>query len=133
MKRVLLGLCVAVVPVLMVVPGCGVLDPDDNFVIRVDSISAPSNVQAGESWNVRFHGTIGSSRCYQLEGVERSASAQELTIRFHGKKLGGFRDCAQEFALLEHQETVSPPVHDPFTITARQPSGSPLTRVVRVR
>lgn len=134
MKRVaLFGFCVVFVPVILAVHGCSVLDPDDEFVIRVDSISAPASVEPGEPLNVRFHGIIGSNLCYRLDRVERSATAEQLSIRFHGKKRGGFRDCAQQPAVLEHEETISPPLQDPFTITVRQPSGAPLTRVVAIQ
>jgi hypothetical protein len=134
MKRLrLFGLCVVFVPVIGATHGCGVLDPDDRFVIRVDSISAPSSVEPGQPLNITFHGTIGNNLCYRLERVERSTTSQQLSIRFHGIKRGGFRDCAQQPAVLEHEETMAPPLHDPFTITARQPSGAPLTRVVRIQ
>lgn len=99
--------------------------------MRVDSISAPVSVAAGQSFVIGFSGKVGSDQCSRLARIDRNRSGGALEITFHGERMEGV-DCAQMPVLLEHQEAIAPPVQDPFRITVLQPDGNLLERVVRV-
>lgn len=113
-----------------VTTGCDVLGSEHTYVIRVDSITAPTAISAGEALEVQFHGWVGSDGCSRLSEVEKRTTTRLLEVRFHGVRRGGH--CTQMPVPLEHPETISPPLGDPFTIRVLQPSGVPLEQAVRV-
>jgi hypothetical protein len=111
--------------------GCDILGfGDESFVVRVDSISAPAEVDAGTALEVQFHGYVGPDGCSSLSRVEKRVAPQLLEIRFHGVRRSG--NCTQMPVPLEHTERAEPPLSDPFTIRVLQPDGASLERVVRV-
>lgn len=104
----------------------------ERFTIAVDSMSAPESVAAGDTLVARFRGWIGPDLCSRLDRVERDRVPHQITFRFRGaRRVEG--DCAQMPALLDHAETIAPPLEDPFTIRVLQPEGTSLEREVRVR
>ena len=104
----------------------------ERFIIAVDSLSAPESVATGDTLVARFWGRIGPDLCSRLDRVDRGRGPHLVTLRFHGvRREEG--DCAQMLALLDHEETVAPPLYDPFTIRVLQPDGTSLEKEVRVR
>lgn len=122
------------VPLLIVAgtmtTACDVLASEHTYVIRVDSITAPTAIGAAEPLEVQLHGWVGSDGCSRLSDVEKRTTTQLLEVRFHGVRRRG--DCTQMPVLLEHTETLSPPFGDLFTIRVLQPSGVPMEHTVRV-
>lgn len=111
--------------------GCDwIVSGTEDFTIRVDSISAPAAISTVDTLAVRFFGTVGSSRCHQLERVEKHVDPAGMQLRFHGEWRNGY--CGQMPVSFEHEELVPPPLEGLFTIRVLQPSGPPLERVVRV-
>jgi hypothetical protein len=110
---------------------CGLFTSPTEFIIRVDSMVAPPETGSTQTMAVRFFGWVGSDGCSRLTRVERQKNAASLTVRFHGERVGG--NCTQMPVPLDHEEQVTPPLQDPFTIIVQQPSGADLTRTVRVR
>jgi hypothetical protein len=124
----------SVLPIaLLALAACNPFGPNiDEFVIRVDSISAPSTAVSTEPLTVTFHGGIGPDLCSSLKRVERTAGPRLLEVRFHGQRDARGRLCLQQPSILEHEETVAPPLEDPFTIRVLEPDGDTLEKVVRI-
>ena len=110
---------------------CGILSPEERFIIRVDSIAAPDTIGLGDTLNLEFFGTIGPNGCYKLGSVDRHVTSGTLGITFHGKQVDG--NCTQMFQLLDYPEEIAPPLMDPFVITVEEPNGNPLVKTVRIR
>ena len=113
------------------ISGCdGILSRQQDFTISVDSISTTAATGPEDTLVVRFHGTVGSSRCYQLNRVDKHVDPAGIQLRFRGV----YRNvhCGQMPVPLEHEERVPPPRESQFTITVIQPEGPPLQEVVVV-
>lgn len=111
--------------------GCdSLLFPTEEYIIEVDSLSAPAALAATDTLTMQFYGTVGSSGCYRLVRVERQVASGGMELRFHGERKWG--DCFQMPVALEHEVRVPPPLQHPFTIKVMQPSGPPLEQVVRI-
>ncbi len=103
----------------------------DHYTIRVDSIVAPYAVAATDTLRVRFHGWVGRNGCWRVESVEKQLRADALEVLFrgeHDEPQGSI--CIDMPVYLDHAEAVPPPIRTPFTITAHEPDGSTLQRVV---
>jgi hypothetical protein len=111
--------------------GCDILGfGNETFGVRVDSIVAPAAIDGSTPLEVQFHGWVGSDGCSTLSRIEKRATPQLLEVSFHGVRRTGY--CTQMPVLLEHTESVSPPLSDPFTIRVLQPNGALLEQAVRV-
>ncbi len=119
------------VVVLLTMTGCDPFGGADEFLIQVDSITGPASVSSTETLTVRFYGFLGPSGCHVLDHVDRNRTPDALELIFHGEDRGG--TCTQALVFLDHQEEIAPPFQDPFIILVRQPDGSVLEKVVRVR
>ena len=127
MARVLLTTLTGVV-----VAGCDSLFGPDRreFVIAIDSISAPGAVSGGAPWQVLFYGPIGPNTCHSFKEfkVMRSASSADVTVI--GQSVDG--TCGQMPQFLDGMAlTIEPPVSDPFTLRVHQPNRSVLPTLVR--
>jgi hypothetical protein len=110
--------------------GCNVLGSDTTeFTVRVDSITIPSVVSPDETLSVGFWGNLGPDLCSRLARIESGRGPGVLEIKFRGERVED-RQCSQMPAKLEHEERLTPPFEDPFTIRVLQPVGSPLEKVV---
>ncbi len=113
------------------ITGCASLfSSDKEAIVLVDSITAPASIAQDERLTARFWGMVGPDGCWRLSDVERQATLDSLVIRFHAKYKDG--PCTQMPVQLDYGDEVLPPLHDPFTIIARQPSGPSLRKTVRV-
>jgi hypothetical protein len=107
-----------------------VFSPKTEFTVRVDSVSAPASIGPADTLVARFFGMVGSDRCSRITHVEREADSSGLVIQFHGERIE--RNCGQMPVFLEHEERITPPLNDPYTIRVVQPAGPPLEVLVRV-
>lgn len=55
------------------------------FLIKVDSIQLPENVNVNESFDIAFFGNIGTNGCYQFSEFKSSEAENEITIEAWGK------------------------------------------------
>src|SRR4051812_13920859 len=79
---------------LAILVSCNPFAPDEkDFVIQVDSVSAPATVPGGAAFQVKFYGYVGSSGCYNFKEfkVTQSAGSADITV------IGHFKDglCSQ--------------------------------------
>jgi hypothetical protein len=102
------------------------------YVIKVDSISAPASVGYAEPFTVTFHGTVGGSSCYSLRRVEREYSAGAVDFVFIGERCTSGNGRLLVVAL-NQPELVRISRLGPVTIRVRQPDGSILTEDLVVR
>ncbi len=109
----------------------GLFQRTDRYTIRVDSISAPASVASSDTLFVRFFGFVGPSGCWWLESVDRRVTTSSLDVTFRGAHRNV--TCTQAVVYLDRRDTVPPPLAGPFTITAHQPNGSVVKRVVAVQ
>lgn len=117
----------------LVLAACNLTGPDtQQFTIRVDSVSAPGAISAGEMLRVVYRGWIGPNGCYRLAAVGRHVRSNGVEVGFIGERTTGAGDCTQMPVVLEHADSFAPPLQDPFTITVRQPGGARLEKVVRI-
>lgn len=113
--------------------GCDLVGPDTTaFIIRVDSMSALDSIAATDTLTVRFWGKIGGNGCSWLDRVETARSQGLLEITFHGRRRQRGL-CTQMPTVLKHDETIRPPMQDPFAIRVMQPDGTTLVKSVRIR
>jgi hypothetical protein len=113
--------------------GCGGagLGPTE-FIVRVDSISAPDAIAATDTLIVRFWGRLGPDGCSRLDEFDTGRAPGVFEITFHGERLERGQ-CTDMPVALIHDETILPPMQDPFTIRVRQPDGTTLNKSVRIR
>jgi hypothetical protein len=75
--------------------GCDVAGPEDEFLLRLDSIVAPSTVTATDSLVVTFVGYRSSPDCpHELQG-QSFRNSQELTIWRSGAFRSGSDECRE--------------------------------------
>ncbi|HYU37693.1 MAG TPA: hypothetical protein VEL29_07125 [Gemmatimonadales bacterium] len=115
--------------------GCGLFGPAaEQFLIRVDSIAAPSFLAASDTLTARFYGGIGPDGCWALARVDKQMTPASLDVTFQGEhQVRSGYDCTASPVALHHAEAVAPPLGTPFTITVHQPDGSLLRRFVSVQ
>ncbi len=122
---------VAALLVLLASSGCDIFGlGTQKFMIRVDSISAPSTIGPNETLTIRFWGWVGPSGCYHLVRAPSGRMPNLFEIRFHGEYKNAL--CTQDPIPLEYDVELSPPFQDPFTIRALQPPDPPLEKIVRI-
>src|SRR4051812_14821625 len=117
---------------VLLASSCNLLGPSvDHFIIRVDQIDAPSSVTPDATLNIRFHGWIGPDGCWSLAAVDLQVTPARLDVTFRGEhKTGSGFECTTLAVALDHEESVTPPLQTPFTITVHQPDGSTLQKIV---
>lgn len=116
---------------ICIASACGILDSGpESFVVRVDSIVAPTIVKPDAPFTVTFFGLVGPNGCYSLVDVATTRTPGSLLIQFNGEKVD--RVCGQEPVPLDHTLDLLPPFVDPFVIRVTQPSGPALEKSVRV-
>ena len=114
--------------------GCEVLGigGKERFIVRIDSIVAPTEVAANTPFTVGFFGGIGPDGCSQLRNIDSSRTSEMLDMQFNGVRDVGGGGCPQMPTYLEHVTTLYPPFADSFIIRARQPSGRVFEHAVRI-
>lgn len=116
----------------IVVGACDVFGVgSERFLVRVDSVSAPAMVALGDTLRMTFFGRVGPDGCSRLEHVAKHATQSSLDIEFHGQR-DEHGNCTQMPVELRHEESVLPPLRDPFHVRVGQPRGVVLERVIRI-
>jgi hypothetical protein len=103
----------------------------NQFIIKVDSISAPDTLRTTDTLRVRSWGFIGPSGCYRLDNVYKERRSNEILIQFNGLHVE--ETCTQALVFLDYTDKTAPPLANPFTIKVKQPDGSIMSRSVNVR
>ena len=103
----------------------------EQFLIRVDSLTAPAQASYAEPFTVTFYGRIGGNTCYSLRRVEREYSPVAVDFTFVGERCvsgGGYAVVVS----LNQPELIQVSRLGPFAIRVHQPDGSTLTRNLTV-
>jgi hypothetical protein len=124
-------------------PGWGAEEatqPTETFVVRVDSVIAPSQIGGGDTLTIKLHGVIGPNLCYRFKEfvAVRTEARLELTVLGEVPDLRG-KGCPTALAELRDDNhrlgkpfVIGPPIVDPFSIVVHQPDSTTLEKVVRV-
>ncbi|HYF02102.1 MAG TPA: hypothetical protein VEC36_01905 [Patescibacteria group bacterium] len=59
------------------------------YVIHIDSIASPSQVEYGKSFTAAFYGIVGGNSCYSLDRIERKDILSGEVISFYGRYESG--------------------------------------------
>lgn len=117
---------------LIVSSGCEVFGSGtQDYIVRVDSIAAPSSIGPDEPLTIRFLGSIGPSGCYRLVDIRSARGPNVFEIRFDGEYRNAL--CTLDPIPLDHEVQLPPPFQDPFRIRVIRPSDPPLERTVRIQ
>ncbi len=118
---------------LGLVAGCDVaLGPGREVTLVIMEVEAPAEVPPGTTFMVRV--TVQSGGCRSFDALVVTQTTEQVTIVARGHDASGPGiSCTGDIRHTERDVRVDPPLADPFTVVARQPSGPPTTQVVRVR
>ena len=112
------------------VVGCQLGDPIVRFQITVDSITVtPAQIEDGSKLQATFHGLIGPDKCWMFTHAEPIRTADYYEVRIFGQHVVR-DDCPQAESRLAFITDILQPINDPFRITAIQPDGSKLNRIM---
>jgi len=109
--------------------------PEYSFYrISVDSIQVPENVQAGDSFEIRFYGLVGTDGCHQFSRFDTEMNSAMLSVELWGRRTTGENiACPHVMVYLEGRAlelTVDQPGE--YMLEVRQPDGNPLEREIQV-
>ena len=115
--------------------GCSTADNGNNtrdkdFIIRVDSVEAPSSASSSDTLHITLHGIVGPDGCYRFDHIEADRQPDTLKLTAWGIHHDGI--CTQAVVALHEPYRIDPPLEDPFVIAVRQPDGSVLKNTVRI-
>ena len=114
------------------IAGCDAFAPERrDFVIRIDSISTPSTVAGGASFQMRFYGPVGPNTCHRFKEFRVTRTTEAVDITVLGESVDGL--CPQMPVALDGESlTIVAPVTGLLTVRIHQPNGVVLTRIIRV-
>lgn len=104
---------------------------DSGCVLAITKVDAPAQIAPGDPFFVTVIVQYGGWCGFESVVVTRAAGS--VTIDAQGRDNSGPGVRREEVRQTAVDVRVDPPFQDPFTIIARQPTGPPTTRVVRVR
>lgn len=113
--------------------GCGILGlGDEEYLIRVDSLSVPHTVGPQDSIPVHVFGWVGPDGCHSFSHFQVKKTPPRARIGVWGEESHG-GDCTMAPVELDQVHILRPPFTDPFLVAIRQPSGLNLEATVRIR
>lgn len=122
--------------VAVVWTGCSVIDggtTTNAFLIKVDSLSIPSEVAASDTLIIQPYGTVGPNGCHSFSWFRAFRTSSSLDLQIIGKVVEGKNiGCTDAIVTLDTTYSVLPPLKGSFEINIQQPDGSVLTRTVEV-
>ena len=106
--------------------------PNREVTLRVVDLTAPTTVPAGSGFTVVL--LIETSGCETFDRLDASRTAARVDLTAIGRDNSGPGIvCPAVIQQIGREYLVQPPFTDPFTVAARQPDGSQITRTVRVQ
>lgn len=109
--------------------------PEYSFYrIPVDSIQVDEEIQAGEPFEIRFYGVVGTDGCHQFSRFDMEMNSAMLSVELWGRRTTGeIIFCPDVMVFLEGRAlelTVDQPGE--YMLEVRQPDGDPLERDIQV-
>ncbi len=106
---------------------------EEEYRIRVDSITAPASVRAVDTLRLVLHGVVGPDGCYRFDRIDERRLTNGVELAVWGiHETGSGLECLHVVVMLNEPYEVVPPLPDPFTVFVRQPDGSRLERSIAV-
>lgn len=116
--------------------GCNIVSPADGlqqYIIRVDSLTAPASVAANDSLPLKFYGALPDG-CHQYSHLEALVGPQRVEVTVFGTmKTGKNVACTLIYGIVSPTLKAPPPHTNPVTVVIHQPNGSELTRQIPVK
>jgi len=111
-------------------------DPEYSFYrIPVDSIQVPSSLEAGQPFEIRFYGVVGTDGCHQFSRFQTVSNPDKIGVEVMGRRTAGDGiACADVMVYLEGRAlefTVDQP--GTYILEIRQPEGDPIRKTIRVK
>jgi len=136
MKWKILAFTAAIMGILSVMACESEKGPEYGFYrIPVDSIQVAEDIQAGEPFEIRFYGVVGTDGCHRFSRFDTEMNAAMLWVEVWGRRATGENiACPDVMVFLDGQPlelTVDQPGE--YVLEIRQPEGDPLERVIRVK
>ena len=135
MKWKILAFTVAIMGILSVMSCESEKGPEYSFYrIAVDSIQVPENIRAGEPFEIRFYGVVGTDGCHQFSRFDTKMNAAMLSVELWGRRATGeIIFCPDVMVYLEGR-TLELTVDQPgeYILEVRQPDGDPLEKDIQV-
>lgn len=101
-----------------------VVDPPQEFQVKIDSVKLSKNVVWNDTLRARLWGKIGTSNCYSFARYETSRDSFQATVRVFGSFLSSGNCAPATVELRSAIYRIYPVYPGKFTITIRQPNGT---------
>jgi hypothetical protein len=104
------------------------------YPIAVDSIQVDKEIQAGEPFEIRFYGVVGTDGCHQFSRFHKEMNTAMLSVELWGRRTTGENiECPDVMVFLEGR-ALKLRVDQPgeYILEVRQPDGDPLERNIQV-
>ena len=113
-------------------------NPNNEFLIQIDSIVHPDTIQLTDTLSVKFYGEVGPNGCYSFNRFERMDLASgDPASAIKIKTWGKYEDngnCTQQIVYLDGAEIgINGFIKGTFSILVIQPDGSIMTGLVYVK
>lgn len=109
--------------------------PEYSFYrIHVDSIQAPSRVEAAQPFKIKFYGVVGTDGCHQFSRFDTVKNPVKITVELWGRSATGKAImCPDVMVFLEGRElelTIEQPGN--YQLEIRQPDGNHMIKNIQI-
>jgi hypothetical protein len=106
----------------------------EDFLIRIDSVNVPANVNQGASFDIHFYGTIGFSDCYVFKTFNRTMTGNILTIECYGTYLVNKVKCVDQLVTMDGINlNMSLLVPGTYIVIIKEPDSSTIVKQLVVK
>ena len=117
---------------LLVLSNCGKEEITTEFQIYVDSVVFEDTIQAGNTLDIEFFGTIGTNGCFSFERFDTEFIQNSVYIKLIGKNSGA-SVCPDGIVLLDGEDFQIVNLNEgEFILKIVQPDGTELVEKVVV-
>lgn len=134
MKKRLLAGILGVVCAAGVAASCNIVsvgDGEEEYIIKVDSLTVPASVKATDAMAVKVFGALPDG-CHHYSRTESLVTASRVEVTVFGTVQTGSVACTQIYGIIAQTINAPPPHTNPVTVVIHQPDGSQTTRTVAV-
>jgi hypothetical protein len=106
----------------------------NDFLIGIDSVKLPVEVNQGVSFDIHFYGTIGFSDCYSFKTFNRRLTGNEITIECYGTYEDKNGKCLERLVTMDGMVlNMSVMVPGKYIIIIKEPDSSSIVEQITVK